>query len=114
MAALLSSNLENILLIVRWRKVISGVEVLVLGILGAAFPLESRVELAANGLTNISAFSFCGDNCSPSSSVKGGNEAVLKFRPTTSGLINRVVHFEYLSRGVISIHALTLLKVSVR
>src|SRR3978361_702767 len=61
--ALLQSSLVRIRLMVRWRKVISGIDVLVFGTDGGAFPCESKVELAAN----ISAFSLAVTAVAPSS-----------------------------------------------
>src|SRR3978361_676836 len=79
--ALLQSSLVRIRLMVRWRKVISGIDVLVFGTDGGAFPCESKVELAANSRANISAFSLAVTAVAPSSAVRGGKD-VLKFLPT--------------------------------
>src|SRR3978361_603732 len=80
--ALLQSSLVRIRLMVRWRKVISGIDVLVFGTDGGAFPCESKVELAANSRANISAFSLAVTAVAPSSAVRGGKDVVLKFLPT--------------------------------
>src|SRR3978361_916497 len=80
--ALLQSSLVKIRLMIRWRKVISGIDVLVFGTDGGAFPCESKDELAANSRANISAFSLAVTAVAPSSAVRGGKDVVLKFLPT--------------------------------
>src|SRR3978361_1380248 len=80
--ALLQSSLVRIRLMVRWRKVISGIDVLVFGTDGGAFPCKCKVELAANSRANISAFSLAVTAVVPSSAVRGGKDVVLKFLPT--------------------------------
>src|SRR3978361_2110300 len=58
--ALLQSSLERIRLMVRWRKVIFGINVLVFGTDGGAFPCESKVELARHSGANGSLVSLSG------------------------------------------------------
>src|SRR3978361_518441 len=81
--ALLHSSLERIRLMFRWRKVISGIDLLVFGTEGEALPCESKVELAANSRANVSAFSLAVTAVTPSSAVRGGEKCVFDVFPTT-------------------------------